>query len=138
MSPLETMALAGAAGFGLYLLFGSDKSRSLATSGRVSLEARVPYRIELQTDAPLTSQPMTASTLDKQTTVRGELIKFSAYDIAFGRTPGRAGGEYSVWFTMVPPAPVPFAIGAQLDEAGEFGPGLRLFSVERLDGKSIV
>lgn len=126
------MALAGAAAVGLYVWFDSSRRTHAVTSGVARLEARVPYRLTLITDAPVSGPIPTMELQDRQTGVRGELIPFGAYDVAFATT---TSGRSTVSFTMTPPAPVPLSIGAQLSAEGEFAPGLTLTRVERLDGK---
>lgn len=107
---------------------------SVATSGQVMLQPRVPYRLTLESDDTFIASPMTPELQDRQNEVRTELLSLSAYDIVFERT---LTGRQHVVFQLTPLFPIPLSIGAQLSATGSWGPKLILSKVERLDGKPI-
>lgn len=135
---VEHLALGAAAFGGLYWLLVVRRGSQAVVSGTVTLEARVPYRLTLDAAEPVTAFPMNATMVDRQTEIRTELLKFSAYDVAFGLIPNGSGGSrYVVSFKMTPLHPLPLIIGAELDRDTKWGPKLTLSKVERLDGKNI-
>lgn len=117
--------------FGIALgdgLFGGGLGgASVARSGTVTLEPRVPYRLTFETDLPLAS-------VDDTSALRAELLPFSPYDVAITAV----GSDRSlVSYSMLPAYPIPISIGARLSADGRYAPSLSLVAVERLDGKAI-
>ena len=58
---------------------------SVASSGQVVLQPRVPYRLTLESEDTLIASPMTPELQNRQNEVRTELLSLSAYDIVFER-----------------------------------------------------
>lgn len=107
---------------------------SVASSGQVVLQPRVPYRLTLESEDTLIASPMTPELQNRQNEVRTELLSLSAYDIVFERT---LTGTQHVVFQLTPLFPIPLSIGAQLNSTGTWGPKLILTRVERLDGQPL-
>lgn len=129
--PLLTLAALGAAA---WLVLGAGKSPSVITSGTVTLAARVPYRLTLETNETLSAYPMNPALVDRQSEVRTELLALSAFEVEFSKA---ASGQSLVTFRMTPVFDIPLTIGSQLNPNGKWGPKLLLTKVERLDGKPI-
>lgn len=133
---LEHAAAVALLSAGGYWLFFREPSEAVVTSGTVTLEPRVPYRLSLESSETVTDYPMNPTLVDRQNEIRTELMKLSAYDVSFARLPEAHGGSRNVVsFRMTPLFPIPLTIGSPLDSATKWGPKLTLYKVERLDGK---
>lgn len=133
---LEHAAVIALCAAGGYWLFFREPSESVVTSGTVTLEPKVPYRLSFESSETVTDYPMNATLVDRQNEIRAALVWLNAFDVSFAKLPEQGGGSRNVVsFRMTPLAPVSLTVGAPLDSTTKWGPRLSLYKVERLDGK---